>query len=92
VRTAFPDRPLFGRVSTDALRTVIIRACKAASVPIFTLNDLGNRRISLLHGQGRSWAEIGQLVGQRRLSTTADLYTQVMADGREVNYVGLIAA
>jgi integrase len=86
------DAPLFGCVSTDALRTAIIRACKAAGVPIFTPHDMRHRRISLLHGQGRSWAEIGQPVGQRKLSTTADLYTHVMADGREVNYEGLIAA
>jgi integrase len=45
----------------------IIRACKAAGVPRFTPHDLRHRRVSLLHGQGRTWAEIGRLVGQKKL-------------------------
>jgi hypothetical protein len=39
--------------------------------------------VSLLHRQGRSWAEIGRLVGQRKISETADQYTHVLVDGRE---------
>ena len=61
----------------------IIRACKAVGVPHFTLHDLRHRRVSLLHRQGRSWAEIGRLVGQRKISETADRYTHVLVDGRE---------
>jgi hypothetical protein len=32
-----------------------------------------------------SWAEIGARVGQRDLSTTADIYTHVMMDYREID-------
>jgi integrase len=49
-------------------------------------HDLRHRRISLLHRQGRSWAEIARFVGQRKLSLTADTYTHVLSDGRELDY------
>jgi hypothetical protein len=32
---------------------------------------------------------MARLVGQRKLSLTADTYTQVISDGREVDYAGL---
>jgi integrase len=54
-------------------------------------HDLRHRRISLLHSQWRSWAEIGRLVGQRKLSITADTYTHVLTDGREFDYGEMIA-
>jgi integrase len=81
-----PDAPLFPDVTADRLRTAIGRACKAAGVPVFSPHDLRHRRISLLHRQGRTWAEIGRLVGQRKLSITADTYTHVLSDGQELNY------
>lgn len=81
-----PDARLFPRVGADRLRTAIGRACKASGVPTFSPHDLRHRRISLLHRQGRTWAEIGRLVGQRKLSLTADTYTHVLADGREADY------
>jgi integrase len=83
--------PLFPGVSADRLRTAIARACKAAGVPVFSPHDLRHRRISLLHRQGRSWAEIGRLVGQRKLSITADTYTHVLSDGRELDYTTLVS-
>ena len=86
------DAPLFPGVGADALRTAIVRACKAAGIPVFTPHDLRHRRISLLHRQGRTWAEIARFVGQRKLSITADTYTHVMADGREIDVAGLLAA
>ena len=61
------------------------RVCKAAGVPLFSPDGLRHRRISLLHKQGLSWAEIGSLVGQRNISTTADIYTHVVGDYREVD-------
>jgi integrase len=82
--------PLFPGVSADRLRTAIARACKAAGVPVFSPHDLRHRRISLLHRQGRTWAEIGRFVGQRKLSITADTYTHVLTDGREVDLAGLL--
>jgi integrase len=63
---------------------------KAAGVPVFSPHDLRHRRISLLHSQGRSWAEIGRFVGQKKLSITADTYTHVLGDGSELDYGALI--
>jgi integrase len=83
--------PLFPGVSADRLRTAIARGCKAAGVPVFSPHDLRHRRISLLHRQGRTWAEIGRLVGQRKLSITADTYTHVLSDGRELDYATLVS-
>ena len=82
--------PLFPGVSADRLRTAIARACRAAGVPVFSPHDLRHRRISLLHRQGRSWAEIARFVGQRKLSITADTYTHVLSDGAEVPYDMLV--
>jgi integrase len=87
-----PDAPLFPGVGADRLRTAIIRACKAAGIPTFTPHDLRHRRISLLHRQGKTWAEIGRFVGQRNLSVTANTYTHVLSDGREAAYEELLAA
>jgi integrase len=86
-----PDALLFPGASADRLRTAIARACKAAGVPVFSPHDLRHRRISLLHRQGRSWAEIARFVGQRKLSLTADTYTHVLSDGGEVELGQLLA-
>jgi integrase len=71
-------------------RTAIGRACHAAGSPVFSPHDLRHRRISLLHRQGKTWAEIGRLVGQRKLSVTGDTYTHVLSDGREVDYETMV--
>jgi integrase len=84
------NAPLFAGVGADRLRIAIARACKAAGVPVFSPHDLRHRRISLLHRQGRTWAEIGRFVGQRKLSVTADTYTHVLSDGRELDYAVLV--
>jgi integrase len=76
--------PLFA-VSVDRLRMGILRACKAAGVPHFSPQALRHRRISLLHWQGESWAEIGSKVGQRSRLVTADTYSHVLLDYREVD-------
>jgi integrase len=86
-----PDTPLFPDVTADRLRTAIARACRAAGVPVFSPHDLRHRRISVLHRQGRTWAEIARFVGQRKLSLTADTYTHVLVDGREVDMAELLA-
>jgi integrase len=85
-----PEAPLFPDATSDRLRTAIGRACRAAGVPVFSPHDLRHRRISLLHRQGRSWAEIARFVGQRKLSVTADTYTHVLSDGRELDYEALL--
>jgi integrase len=84
------DAPLFPGATQERLRTAIARACKATGTPVFSPHDLRHRRISLLHRQGRTWAEIGRLVGQRKLSVTADVYTHVLSDGRELDYAGML--
>jgi integrase len=84
------EAPLFPGVTGDRLRTAIARACRVAGVPVFSPHDLRHRRISLLHRQGRSWAEIARFVGQRKLSVTADTYTHVLVDGRELDYGQLL--
>ena len=55
-----PDARLFPARGADPLRTAIARACRATGIPPWRPHDLRHRRISLLHHQGRSWAEIGR--------------------------------
>ena len=80
-----PAGPLVDFGTTDALRVAIARACRDAGVPSFNPHSLRHRRISLLHHQGETWAEIGARVCQRNLSTTADVYTHVLMDYREID-------
>jgi integrase len=84
------DASLFG-VTGNGLRTVIARACRASGTPLFSPHDLRHRRISLLHKRGVSWAEIGGLVGQRDLSVTANTYSHVLIDNREVDRQDVLA-
>jgi integrase len=81
---------LFAGSGADALRTSMAKACKAAGVPLFSPHDLRHRRISLLHLRGVPWARIGEFVGQRNLSVTADVYSHVMLDEAELDYAGLL--
>jgi len=81
---------LFPIGSTDRLRMAIDRACRNAGVPDWSPHHLRHRRISLLHREGVTWAEIGARVGQRNLSVTADLYTHVLLDPREVDRAKLL--
>jgi integrase len=87
-----PDARLFDGSGADSLRTSIAKACRAAGVPHFSPHDLRHRRISLLHLRGTPWARIGEFVGQRNLSVTADTYTHVLPDETEVAYAELLAA
>jgi integrase len=86
-----PDARLFASSGADALRTSIAKACKAAGVPLWSPQDLRHRRISLLHLQGKPWARIGEFVGQRNLSVTADIYTHVLMDETELDYGELVS-
>ena len=74
------------RVPASELDRLLASSTRSAGVPRFSPHALRHRRISLLHRQGRSWAEIGRLVGQRKPSVTADTYTHVLTDGREPHY------
>ncbi len=81
---------LFAGVTQERLRTAIARACRDAGVPAFSPHDLRHRRISLLHRQGVDWARIGARVGQRNLAVTANIYSHVLLDPREVNWSALL--
>jgi integrase len=87
-----PDRPVFPGLTQERLRTAIARACKASGTPMWSPHDLRHRRISLWHRQGETWALIGARVGQRALSVTADTYTHVLLDDRELDHAALVSA
>jgi integrase len=84
------DARLFAGSGADALRTAIGKACKAAGIPLFSPHDLRHRRISLLHLRGMPWARIGEFVGQRDLTVTANTYTHVLVDEAELDYAALL--
>jgi integrase len=86
-----PDRPVFPGLTQERLRTAIARACKASGTPTWSPHDLRHRRISLWHRQGETWALIGARVGQRSLSVTADTYTHVLLDDRELDHADLVS-
>lgn len=81
---------LFTASGADALRTAIAKACKAAAIPLWSPHDLRHRRISLLHLRGVPWARIGEFVGQRDLTVTANTYTHVLSDEAELDYEKLL--
>jgi integrase len=85
-----PDRRLFSESGADALRTSIAKACRAAAIPLWSPHDLRHRRISLLHLRGVPWARIGEFVGQRDLTVTANTYTHVLSDETELDYATLL--
>jgi integrase len=85
-----PDRRVFENVTADRLRTAISRACIAAGVPVFSPHSVRHRRISLWHLGGMPWATIGQHVGQRDLAVTANTYSHVLLDERELDYGTLL--
>ena len=84
------DARLFAGSGADALRTSIAKACRAAGIPLFSPHDLRHRRISLMHLRGIPWARIGEFVGQRDLTVTANTYTHVMLEEGEVDYANLL--
>ena len=60
-------------------------------MPLFSPHGLRHRRVSLLHLGGMPWARIGELVGQRDLAVTANVYTHVLSDERELDYAALLS-
>ena len=85
-----PEARLFASSGADALRTSIAKACRALGIPLWSPHDLRHRRISLLHLRGVPWARIGEFVGQRDLTVTANTYTHVMLDEGELDYGALV--
>jgi integrase len=86
------ERPVFPGLTQERLRTAIARAARASGTPAWSPHDLRHRRISLWHRQGETWAVIGSRVGQRSLSVTADTYTHVLLDDRELDHTVLVGA
>jgi integrase len=86
-----PAARLFAPSASAALRTSMAKACAAAGIPLYSPHDLRHRRVSLLHLRGMPWARIGEMVGQSDLATTANTYTHVLLDERELNYEELLA-
>ena len=84
------DRRVFQGFGGDRFRTAITRACVAAGIPTFSPHDLRHRRISLLHLGGVPWARIGEHVGQRNLTVTANTYSHVLVDEAELDYPELL--
>jgi integrase len=80
-----PEAPLLAGWSADRLRTAIGRACRDGGVPTFSPHGLRHRRISLMHRNGVSWADIGARMGQRSKLVTADTYSHAIIDGREID-------
>ena len=66
------------------------KACRAAGIPLWSPHDLRHRRISLMHLRGIPWARIGEFVGQRDLTVTANTYTHVMLEEGEIDYANLL--
>lgn len=44
----------------------------------------------MLHHHGETWAEFGAKVGQRNISTTADIYSHVLMSYREIDRAKLL--
>jgi integrase len=85
------DAAVFDDFAATRLRTAINRACRAAAVPLFSPHDLRHRRISLMHLGGVPWARIGEAMGQRSLAVTADVYSHVLSDERELPYAEFLS-
>lgn len=85
-----PTAPLFAGVTADRIRRAIARACRDAGVRHFSPHALRHRRLSLLHRQGVSWAEIGERVGQRSKVVTADRDSHALIDYREIDRSALL--
>jgi len=45
----------------------------------------------LLHLRGVAWARIAEFIGQRKLSVTADVYSHVILDERELDYEKMLS-
>lgn len=85
-----PAARLFPESGADALRTSIGEACRALGILLFSPHDLRHRRISVLHAQGQTLAQAAAFVGAKKLSITADVYTHVLVDAREIDLPALL--
>jgi integrase len=85
-----PDRRVFQGFGADRFRTTLTRACTAAGVPTFsptTCATAAFRCSTLPACRGRGSASTS---GQRSLRVTADTYSHVLVDERELDYAAMI--
>lgn len=86
-----PDRRVFQGFGGDRFRTALTRACRDAGVPHFSPHAVRHRRVSMMHLAGVPWARIGEHVGQRNLAVTANTYSHVLPDERELDYAVMLS-
>ena len=58
---------------------------QGSKTPRRSVADDEQRRVSLLHAQGETWARIGERVGYADLATTARTYMHVLGDEAELD-------
>jgi integrase len=63
-------------------------ACTVSGVAAFTPHDLRHRRLSLWHAQGVPMRVIQDRAGHSDLSTTQDVYTHIVIDARDDDWIG----
>jgi integrase len=80
-----PDRRLFRGLTTSGLRTVLWFACRAASIPTYSPNDLRHRRATLWHLAGVPPAQVAHRMGHARISRALDTYTHIAITAEEVS-------
>lgn len=84
------DGQVFAMFGADRYRTAITRACKAASVPAFSPDDLRHRRATLWHLSGVPAAQAAAWLGH---SPTEQLRTYVhatLSDRGELDHARLV--
>jgi integrase len=78
------EAPLFPDLDEAALRTAIMRGCKATGTPHFSPHGLRRRRGSLHYKSTGSLAEVAELLGDSK-RVAADHYVYALTDYREVD-------
>ena len=61
-----------------------------AYIIVFSCRGTVRRGVALRLRPTGLWATIGQAVGQRDLAVTANTYTHVLTDERELDYEGML--
>jgi hypothetical protein len=90
-RGSRPRRSAVRREPFDLAPNVDHAGLQGSGRPALQATRPRHRRISLLHAEGKTWARIGEFVGSRSLSVTAEVYTHVLSDETELDYATLLA-
>jgi integrase len=78
------EAQLFPELNDAALRTAIMKACKATGTPHFSPHGLRRRRGSLHYKRTGSLAEVAELLGDSK-RVAADHYVYALTDYREID-------